>query len=129
MTMRRIPILFKRLLHSYANSELIKVSAKNSLQVVVKLITGLLTIKITSVFLGASGMALLSQFNNVIQFSTNIANGGIMHGVTKLTAHFDYSRAKQKLIVHNAFIITIVLSIIPALFLFLFANKISLTLF
>ncbi len=127
--MRQITILFKKLIHFYTKSELIKVSAKNSLQVVVKLITGLLTIKLTSVFLGASGMALLSQFNNVIQFSTNIASGGIMHGVTKLTAHFDYSKAKQKLIVHNAFIITIVLTIIPTLFLFLFANKISFTLF
>lgn len=52
-----------------------------------------------------------------------------MHGVTKLTAHFDYSKAKQKLIVHNAFLITIVLTTIPALFLFLFANKMALTLF
>ncbi|SMO57847.1 polysaccharide transporter, PST family [Saccharicrinis carchari] len=127
--MRRIILLIKKVIHSYINSELIKVSAKNSLQVLVKLITGLLSIKIISVFLGASGMALLSQFYNVIQFGTNMANGGIMHGVTKLTAHFDYSKAKQKLIVHNALIITIVLTTIPTLFLFLFGNKIAFTLF
>lgn len=113
----------------YKNSQLIRVSAKNSVQVIIKLITGLLSIKFTSIFLGTAGMTLLSQFNNIIQFSTNIASGGVMHGVTKLSAHFDYSRTRQKIIVHSAFIISAICTIIPSLIIFLNADTIALTFF
>ncbi|WP_430934935.1 O-antigen translocase [Saccharicrinis sp. 156] len=115
------------LLFLYKNSQLIKVSSKNATQVIVRLLMGLLNIKITSLLVGASGMALLSQFYNVIQFSTNIANGGIMHGVTKLTAQFEHSYNKRKLVVHNALLITLVFTLIPSCTLLLFSEKIAIS--
>ena len=109
----------------YTNNELVKVSSKNLIQVLIKLLLGFLNIKVISVMLGSSGMAVVSQFFNVIQFFSNLANGGIIHGVTKLTAQYDYSIKRVKLIIGNSFILTIVFSVIISIFLFCFAETIA----
>ncbi len=119
--------LLGSLIDLYKDSQLVKVSSKNLVQVIVKLVVGVLNIKISAVFLGTSGVALLSQFNNVIQFFTNIANGGLMNGVTKLTAFYECSLKRRRLVVYNAFLITLVLSFVLSILFVLFNNEIATT--
>lgn len=114
----------KKLILKLKNNELIKVSWKNSIQVGVQFIAGLIKIKIASVWLGPSGMALLSQFTNFTQLTGNIASGGIANGVTKLAKH-GHSKKQLGIIISSSLIITVISSLTITLFLFLFADLLS----
>ena len=66
------------------NIPLIKVSIRNSIQVITKFIVGVLNIKIIAVTVGAEGMALLGQLNNFLQISSGISSLGFNKGIVKL---------------------------------------------
>lgn len=117
----------KRILNTFKNSELIKVSSKNSLQVTISFIVGLIKIKIASVWLGPSGLALLSQFTNLTQLAANIASGGISNGVTKLAKH-GHSKKQLGVIISSSLTITIISSALVAIAIFLSAHYLSLNL-
>jgi PST family polysaccharide transporter len=55
-------------------------------QSAVKFAVGFVGIKVTAVYLGPSGMALVGQFNNFLSMSTNATIGGVQTGLAKMTA-------------------------------------------
>lgn len=101
---------------SIKGSQLVKVSSKNSIQVIIQFIFGLFKIKLISLWLGASGMTIFAQFENFFQLSTNISSGGINDGITKLNSSQSIIYKKQ--ITSTAFIITLVISLLISTFLF-----------
>lgn len=108
----------------FLSSDLVKISWSNSKQVLVRFIIGIVNIKIISLWLGASGMAIFTQVSNFIQIGTNIANGGINHGVTKLSSQYKFSILRQRLVLSNALFITIFFSLIVSALIFLSASRI-----
>ncbi len=113
----------------FLSSDLVKISWSNSKQVLVKFIIGIVNIKIISLWLGAPGMAIFTQISNFIQIGTNIANGGINHGVTKLSSQYKFSLLRQRLVFSNALFITIFFSLIVSGIIFFSAKKICNILF
>ena len=64
-------------------SDLIKVSFLNGLATVIKMITGLVSVKVVAAIIGPAGIALLGQLNNFSTILLSLSNGGINAGITK----------------------------------------------
>ncbi len=106
------------------SSTFIKVSLKNSIQVIVKFIIGILNIKILAVYVGPTGMALVSQLINFIQLGSNFSGLGFNSGVIKYIASNQHSNKKQDLIISTSFICVLVFSIVLGITIAIFPKLI-----
>ena len=81
-----------------------------------KVASGIVINKAVSIFIGPSGLALIGQFQNILQIMMTLAQGGINSGVTKYTAEYGVS-AEDKLpcLWSTAAIITLICSSIIGL--------------
>ncbi|GAF03418.1 O-antigen translocase [Saccharicrinis fermentans] len=116
---------FYRHFSKIKDSKLLRISARNSIQVVIQFIIGILKIKITSIWLGPTGMALLSQFMNFVQIASNISGAGITGGTTKMLAAYSYSPKRIRYTITTSTTITIVFSFITSLCIFVLAPHLS----
>lgn len=80
--MNRILEAIKRLLAK----DLVKVFSLTSLATLVRMLTGLVSVKVVALLVGPSGMALIGQLTNVVGISQTVATGGIGAGVTALVS-------------------------------------------
>ena len=67
-------------------SDLIRVSFLNMIAVFVKMMTGLISVKVVALIVGPSGVALLGQLTNFSNILMAFSTGGINAGVTKYIA-------------------------------------------
>ena len=71
-------------------SDLVKVSFLNAIATIIRMLTGLVSVKVVASIIGPSGIALLGQLNNFSTILLGISNGGINAGMTKyLSEHSD----------------------------------------
>jgi PST family polysaccharide transporter len=78
--------------------DLIKTSVLSAFSTIIKILTGLVSVKIIAVFIGPTGIALLGQMQNFINMISNIASAGVNNGIIKYTAEFkDDEKTKQKI--------------------------------
>jgi len=112
-------------LKSLLNTDLARVSFLNGLSTVVKMMTGLVSIKVISVIIGPSGVALLGQLTNFSAILLIVANGGINSGITKYLSEHSDEKDKYNLYLGTGFWITMVFSVITGLVLFIGASYFS----
>jgi O-antigen/teichoic acid export membrane protein len=112
-------------LKSLLNTDLARVSFLNGLSTVVKMMTGLVSIKVISVIIGPSGVALLGQLTNFSAILLIVANGGINSGITKYLSEHSEERDKYNLYLGTGFWITMVFSVVTGLVLFVGAGYFS----
>ncbi len=105
---------------------LVKTSVLNFCSMIVKIFTGLLLNKIMAVYIGPSGYALASQFQNGINFATAFATGGINTGLTKYSAEFSNDDTKLQSIWRTSVIFSLVSTIIISFSIYLSADWVSL---
>jgi PST family polysaccharide transporter len=92
---------------------LIKTSAYNGVATVIRMILGIISNKIFSVYLGPSGYALLGQYANYSTIASSFATGGISSGVIKYVAeYYDQLDKREKIINASLFIILICSAIV-----------------
>ncbi len=118
----------KHIIHianKYKKNNFFKISLKNSYQVILRFFVGILNIKILSIWLGASGLALMGQFGNFVQIAVNFAGGGINQGVTKLSAVYSSSKNRSQIVLGNSLLISFSLGVIASLASFLLAEELS----
>lgn len=77
-----IAVLWKKFL----NADIVKVFSLTSVSTLVRMLTGFISVKIVSVIIGPSGIALLGQLNSFSTIVMSLATGGINNGVTKYVA-------------------------------------------
>ncbi len=118
-------VVSKHIIESIKGNDFLKVSLKNSSQVLIRFIVGILNIKILSVWLGTTGIALLGQFGSFIQIAVNVAGGGVNQGVTKLISVYSSSPNRSRLVLGNALLITFLLSVIASMLSYVFADYFS----
>lgn len=53
---------------------------------IIKVIAGLISIKIVAVYVGSTGLTLMGQFQNFINMMSGIASAGVNSGVIKYIA-------------------------------------------
>lgn len=114
-----------------AKADIIKVFSLTSIATLVRMCTGLISVKVVASIIGPSGVALVGQLGNFSSILLTFSNGGINGGITKYVSEYKTEETKLKLFLSTAFKITIGCSIICGLLLILFhtwlSNKVMLT--
>jgi O-antigen/teichoic acid export membrane protein len=107
------------------SGDLVKVSSLNAVSTVIKMLTGLVSVKVVAAVIGPAGIALLGQLNNFSTITLGISNGGITTGITKYISEYSSSRKKYLLFLGTGFWITIFFSILSSVVLILGAGFFS----
>jgi len=104
------------------NSDLFKTTIKNSIQVFVRFVIGILQIKIVATFVGPSGMAMVSQLQNSLQIGLNFSSLGFNNGVVKYLSHYHYSQSRKQLIISTSLLAVTTISLFLGLIIFIFPD-------
>lgn len=107
------------------STDLVKVSFLNAVATVIRMLTGFVSVKVVAAVIGPVGVALLGQLNNFSQIVLSVSNGGINAGITKYTSEYSDSEKDYILYLGTSFWITVVLSIITSLVIFIGAGYFS----
>lgn len=105
--------------------DIVKVFSFTAISTVVKMITGLISVKFISLIVGPSGIALLGQLNNFSSIIMTVACGGINNGVTKYVAENNKQTDVVKGFLSTALRITIYSSAFCGIILILFNSWFS----
>lgn len=114
-------------IRSLLSTDLARVSFLNAISTVIKMFTGLISIKIVSTIIGPTGIAQLGQLNNFSTIVLIVANGGINVGITKYISEYDKDEQAYATFLSTGFWITCVFSLLTGLFLILGAGYLSQT--
>jgi O-antigen/teichoic acid export membrane protein len=106
-------------------TDLVKVSFLNGLATIVKMLTGMVSVKVVAAIIGPVGIALLGQLNNFSTILLNISNGGINAGMTKYISEHANSKRDYSEYISTGFMITAVLSVAVSLILIIGAGYFS----
>ena len=87
--------MLKRLKSVVQQSTLLKVSSFNGLSVVIKMITGLGVSKLTAIYLGPQGIAILGNLRNVLEIFHKFSSGGLANAVVKYSAEHKSDKANS----------------------------------
>lgn len=113
------------LVHRIKSADIVKVFSVTAISTIVKMLTGLISVKVVAVIIGPPGIALLGQLNNFSSIIMTAACGGINNGVTKYIAEFNESNDKLKKIISTAFNITLFCSLICGIIMIIFHDFFS----
>lgn len=95
--------------HKIKNSEGFKITSINSISVLVKIISGIITSKVLALLTGPQGMALLGNFRNFSATIESVATLGFQNGIVKYVA--DYQQNPKKLQDLYATLLVIIFSV------------------
>lgn len=109
----------------FSNS-IIKVFSYNSLVVFGKLLSSFIVSKVSAIYLGPSGYAIVGNFKNVLQGVFGITSTGFESGIIRYTAENKNDNKQFSIITSSALSLSIIISLFLGIFLVLFANKLSL---
>ncbi len=107
------------------STDLVKVSFLNAVATVIRMLTGFVSVKVVAAVIGPIGVALLGQLNNFTQILLSISNGGINAGITKYTSEYADSEKDYIFYLGTGFWITVILSVITSIVLFIGAGYFS----
>lgn len=113
------------LVRRVAKADIIKVFSLNAISTVVRMLTGLISVKIVASIIGPSGVALLGQLNNFSSILLGMANGGINSGITKYVAEYNGDESEIKKLLSNALRITLFFTLLVSLGLISLHNWLS----
>lgn len=100
-------------------ADIVKVFSLNAMATLVRMLTGMISVKVVAVIIGPVGIALLGQLNNFNTILLGIANGGIGSGVTKYVAEYKENDSYIKKILSNALRITVTCTLVISLVMIL----------
>lgn len=120
MSILKIPILLK-----LRRAEIVKVFSLNAASTLVRMLTGMISVKIVAAVIGPSGIALLGQLNNMVTILLGVANGGIQSGVTKYVSEYKEDKNEIRRLLSNALRITLLFTLLVAIGLILFHEYLS----
>jgi PST family polysaccharide transporter len=110
-------VSIKQLVKRFLGIDIVKVFSLNALSTFIRMLAGMISVKVVALIIGPVGIALLGQLNNISTILLGLANGGISNGITKYVAEYKQDECKIKSYLSNALKITITSSIIVAIFL------------
>ena len=116
--------MIKKLLHN----EITKVLSYNSVIISGKVISSFIISKVSAIYLGPSGFALVGNFKNVVQGVLGITSSGFQSGVIKHIAESENSKKNYSLIISSVFALSIFISLLIAPFLYFYSDTLSVSL-
>ena len=111
-----------KLIKKISQTDLFKITSLNSLSVVFRLFTGLITSKVIAIFIGPSGLALLGNFRNFVGFFETVSTLGFQNGIVKYIAEKKEKETELKHYVATIFIAVFVVSILLSGLLFFISD-------
>lgn len=109
-------------LKKIVQTDLFKITSLNSLSVLLKIGTGLVTSKLLAIFVGPSGMALVGNLRNFMTSLESISTLGFQNGIVKYVAEAEKDQSKLQKIIATVFISLLLVAIILSGILFYFAS-------
>ncbi|HWX00138.1 O-antigen translocase [Collimonas sp.] len=106
-----------------------KASTASAIAQAVRMLSGLIIIKIIAVVLGPEGFGRLGHFMSMITILTVLAGGGVLNGIVKYVAEYKDNPEKLFPFLSNALAYSLVFSSLIFFVFLLLAKKISLFLF
>ncbi len=101
---------------------LFKATSLNSISVMLKIGSGLITSKVLAIFIGPAGMALAGNFKNFMTSIESIATLGFQNGIVKYIVENKNNEAEFKKIMSTVFISLLSMSVLLSIILFSFAS-------
>lgn len=92
-------------------------------------ISGFVVNKVIALFIGPSGVAMVSQFQNFIGISTAVATGGIKQGVVKYVAEVRGDEGKKAVVLSTSLRITLIFTLLVGIVTSVFSRYLSIQLF
>lgn len=108
-----------------AKADIVRVFSLTSISTLVRMCTGLVSVKVVASIIGPAGVALVGQLNNFSTIALALATGGINSGTTKYVAEYRGDEPKVKEYVATAFRITVVCSLIVGLIMLVLCRQLS----
>ena len=93
-----------------ATGRVIKAFGLGSSQALVRLVCSFVSIKLTAVYLGPAGLAIVSQFNGLVSLGQGVLGAGLATAVVRLTPEYAAQPERQKLLWRTAIKLALVLS-------------------
>lgn len=104
---------------------MLKVFSLTAISTLVRMLTGLISVKVVASIIGPAGVALVGQLNNFASIAMTISCGGINIGVTKYIAEYKSDTDKLSSLLSTALRITVACSLAVGIFLVLFHSILS----
>lgn len=114
-------------LNKILNNNLFKAFSFNSVIVLGRLITSFVVSKVSAIYLGPSGYAIVGNFKNILQGLLGITSVGFESGIIKYIAENKSDKKNLNIIVSSVFTFSVIISIIASLFLLIFSNELALS--
>lgn len=115
----------KYLLHRLMGVDIVKVFSLNAVATLVRMLTGMISVKVVAVIIGPAGIALLGQLNNFNSILLGMANGGINSGITKYVAEYKDDDSYIKKLLSNALQITVTCTLFISILMILGCVQLS----
>lgn len=109
----------------YLKTDMVRVSVLNGISTIIKMLTGLVSIKIIAGIIGPAGIAMLGQLTNFSNILLIFSNGGINAGITKYLSEFSDSGNKNRIFLATGFWITLICSAIIGVLMIFGASWLS----
>ena len=113
------------LIHKILHADIIKVFSLTSVATLVKMATGLVSVKVVAGIIGPAGVALVGQLNNFATIVMQLACGGINSGVTKYVSENKDDEGRLRGLLSTALRITVFCSAAVGLVMILFNRRLS----
>ncbi|MDE6548820.1 MAG: O-antigen translocase [Muribaculaceae bacterium] len=106
-------------------ADIVKVFSLTSISTLVKMCTGLISVKVVASIIGPAGVALVGQLNNFATIVMSFASGGINSGITKYVAEYKDDDGKITQYLSTALRITGICTLLCSILLIGFHRYIS----
>lgn len=107
---------------------LVRTSVLSAISTAVKILTGFITNKVISIYLGPSGIALMGHFNNFSSIAVTFSNS-INTGAVKYIAEYGGEQEKQKKLLSTAFLIIAACSLLASVIVVSTSRMVSVNIF
>lgn len=107
----------------------VKVFSYNGIVVIGRLLASFTVSKVSAIFLGPSGYALVGNLKNAFQGILGVTSTGFQSGVIKYVAENKSNKQVLKTVLSTVTFLAVILSLIVSVFLFLLSENLSVYLF
>ncbi|QWI52124.1 O-antigen translocase [Bacillus mycoides] len=99
---------------------LLKTSFLSGIATLIKMASNLIINKIIAIYIGPSGIALIGQFQNILNSLVTLGSGGISSGITKYISEYNGDIKKRNQFIQSSLVITICCSLLIGVLIFIF---------
>jgi len=103
----------------FRNNVLVKVSSFNAIGVLVKMVTGFVSLKVMAIFLGPDGLALIGNLRNFLTSLQSVGTLGLYNGVVKYIAEFKNDKKELTAVMSTSYLICFVATLCVSVWLYI----------